>query len=568
MLTAAGGWAVALRQKYVPLETLTAIHEVETTFDGTLENVEFGGSTYIAGGVLNQWTGSRCFEVGYPQRACITAAVVAGGTSTWDGTLTYPLNVGYFAVYEMVDDTGARHRGVLSDPKIATLTAATDKVTLTIEPLTISRRHWGPTARQTMPRVIVSIYRSGTPGDGDNVVRLFTYDMTPAALVNDPNSLTAITYVDTGTSTTDHELLYTVGGQLENDLLAGGCDYLAVHKQRLWTCGGADADTVKVSKTFVAGEPAQFSLGLDIRFPGEKVIGMASNDAALIVFTERRIYKVFGDGPDDTGNPATGSWNAEPIATDIGCSQARSIISTMDGVMFRSARGFYLLDRGFSLQYIGTDVETITDQYSTVHAATLVASQSQVRFLCADGDKSKVLVYDYFEKKWSDWQYAADKTYIDAAHDGSVYNLLADDGEWHKETPGSYADAGNWYGVTVRTGWLPFNKLYGRKRFRRMVLGGERKGQHSLRVRYYLEKDPYLQEWLFEDPVLSTLPLYQVRIDPRWQLGQTYSWEFIEEQFTDGDTPIVDTEGFTLTGMSAMVGHLGRLRPMPTAASK
>ena len=158
---------------------------------------------------------------------------------------------------------------------------------------------------------------------------------------------------------------------------------------------------------------------------------------------------------------------------------------------------------------------------------------------------------------------------MDAASDGSTYNLLASDGSWYKENT-AYSDAGNWYGVVVRTGWLPFAKLHGRKRFRRAVLSGEYKDGHNLRVRYYLEKDPFLQEWLWTATQLTpqTLPLYQVRIDPRWQLGQTFSWEFIEEVFVDGGIPYVDTRGFTLTGMSAMIGHLGRLRPMPTVASK
>ena len=67
---------------------------------------------------------------------------------------------------------------------------------------------------------------------------------------------------------------------------------------------------------------------------------------------------------------------------------------------------------------------------------------------------------------------------------------------------------------------------------------------------------------------LAQMALYQVRVDPRWQLGQTYSWEFIEEMGIAGEEMVADTEGFTLTGMSAMVGHMGRLRPMPGAASK
>lgn len=561
------GWSVALQSRYVALEYLTGAAEVETTYDGDLTSVQFGGSTYIAGGVVYQWDGSRMFEVGFPQRPTITGTVGAG-TSTWSATPTYPAVVQYYAVYEMVDNDGARHRSVLSNSYQATLTAATDKVDLELEPLTISRRHWSATTRQTFPRVIVNIYRSAIPGDAQNLVRVKQFTATPTALVNDPKSLSKLTYTDTGASTAGHELLYTVGGQLVNDL-AGGADFLFVHRDRLWLIGGADAEAVRISKTYAKGEPAQFSLGLDIRVPGEAVRAGASLDSAAILFTNTGIHKVFGDGPDDTGNVATGSWSVEPVATDVGCRQPRSVISTPFGIIFRADRGFYLLDRGYTLQFIGADVQDLTDTYPTVYAATVVASANQVRFLCCNAEESRVLVFDYAEKKWLEWDYSGTgKFFIDAAHDGTDYHLLASDGAWFTEDTTGYSDANLWYGMTIRTGWLPFSHLHGRKRFRRMVVSGEYKATHNLRIRYYLEKDPYLEQWVFTDATLNAQALYQVRVDPRWQLGQTYSWEFIEEIGAIGGETVADTEGFTLTGMSAMVGHMGRLRPMPSAASK
>lgn len=567
----ASGWSVALRSRNVALEFLTGSFEVETTFDGSLQNVEFGGSTYIAGGVLYQWDGARCFESGFAQRPSIRGTVSAGA-ATWDSAPfatpgSTPV-VQYYAVYEAVDNTGARHRSMLSNSYQATLSAATDEVDLEIEPLTISRRHWADGTRQTFPRVVCSIYRSATPGDVNNLVRLKLFTATPGALENDPTSLTALTYTDTGTSTSGHELLYTVGGQLEN-ALAPPSDFLFVHRDRLWLIDSAQPDTCRVSKTFVRGEPAQFSVGLDVMVPGELLTGGGSLDSAAILLTETGIHKVFGDGPDDTGNPATGSWSVEPIVTDMGCRQPRSVITTPFGVIFRSDRGFYLLDRGYTLQFIGADVQELTDDFPTVLSATMVASENHVRFLCSGADGERVLVFDYAEKKWLEWNYSGTgKTLVDAAHDGSSYHLLASDGAWLTETPGTYADMGTWYGMQVRTGWLPFSHLHGRKRFRRMVVSGEYKDTHNLRIRYYLEKGPPLQQWVFQDSALSLMALYQVRVDPRWQLGQTFSWEFVEELGAIGGDTVPNTEGFTLTGMSAMVGHMGRLRPMPSAASK
>lgn len=566
------GWATALRGRHIALEYLTGSYEVETTFDGTFQSVEFGGSTYIAGGVLYQWDGARCFEVGFPQRPALTGTVTAG-SGTWDaapfaGSPPPTPKVQYYALYEVMDNTGARHRSVLSNSYQATLTAATNEVDLELEPLTISRRHWGDGTRQTFPRVIVSIYRSSTPGDVTNLVRLKQFTATPSALENDPLAMARITFTDTGASTSGHELLYTVGGQLENDL-AEPCDHLFVHRDRLWAIGGVREDTVRISKTYVRGEPAQFSIGLEVMVPGERVTAGASLDSVAILFTETGIHKVFGDGPDDTGNPATGQWSVEPVASDMGCIQPRSVVSTPFGIVFRSARGFYLLDRGYTLQFIGADVQDLTDDYPTVYAATVVASANHVRFLVGSADASRVLVFDYAEKKWLEWDHSATgKFFTDAAHDGTSYHLLANDGGWYTEEVGNYTDANLWYGVTVRTGWLPFAHIHGRKRLRRMVASGEYKGTHNLRIRYYLEKDPYLQEWLFYDKQLAQMALYQVRVDPRWQLGQTYSWEFIEEMGIAGEEMVADTEGFTLTGMSAMVGHMGRLRPMPGAASK
>lgn len=118
-------------------------------------------------------------------------------------------------------------------------------------------------------------------------------------------------------------------------------------------------------------------------------------DGRLIIFKENSILYINGTGPsransnDDFSMPLL-------ITTDAGCTEPRSIVLTPNGVMFKSDKGIYLLDRKLQVQYLGASVERFNP--STITSAILVEGANEVRFTTLEGE---ILVYNYFSNAWS-----------------------------------------------------------------------------------------------------------------------------------------------------------------------
>ncbi len=563
----------AIAGRYVPTENRIGAYEMSARFDhkGRYQNVMFGGSCYMAGGAILQYDGVRAFENGFPQAPVLDGQAV-GGSAAWGSTGT----VTYVALYESVDAGAERHRSFLGPPLQVEIATATDEVELFFEHCTLSRRFWGPNAVIEDPRVVVTIYRSISP-NSDVLHRIFRFESTPAACINDPTILTNGTLTDTGQNITANEPLYTLGGNLENSMAIGGATSLVVHGERLWAAGGSELDVIRISKQFVTGEPAQFALGLELRIPGEEIVGMESLNTTLVAFGKRRIYKIVGDGPNDTGDPSTGWWTVATIDTDVGCSDPRSIVNFPGGIIFRSDRGFYMLGLDMVPEFIGADADILGRTYTDIRSAEVVANKQQVRFYCARPEESRAqtgdtvaIVFDYFEKKWLQWVYTHVGTVADSIYVNGQHHHVTETANWYSEPEDPedpvYWDAQNWYGARVKTGNNIFSSLHGQKKLGRFMLQGSLVGEHNLLVRFWKD-DSLTQEWKLKYANLGASQLYQQRYKPRYGLGQSYAFEIIEEQYS-GLEVVVDSAGFRLTGMSASVARVGGLRRMPTYASR
>ena len=67
------------------------------------------------------------------------------------------------------------------------------------------------------------------------------------------------------------------------------------------------------------------------------------------------------------------------LSSDTGCVNRRSIVQGPFGVIFQGKRGFYQVDRGLNLRYVGGPVED-TLLGDTLNSAVLVPSDLVVRF--------------------------------------------------------------------------------------------------------------------------------------------------------------------------------------------
>ena len=157
------------------------------------------------------------------------------------------------------------------------------------------------------------------------------------------------------------EPLYTTGGVLENDAPEASI-YVAPYKSRLWLLL-SDGFTLQYSKVTGIGEAVRFNAGQKIPmddFGGKATCAIAMDDH-LIIFKERAIFALTGEGPNDLGQQD----DFRPpylVTSDAGCIDPNSLVNNPNGVMFKSGKGIYMLKRNFTLQYIGDSVEQYNEE--------------------------------------------------------------------------------------------------------------------------------------------------------------------------------------------------------------
>jgi hypothetical protein len=410
------------------------------------------------------------------------------------------------------------------------------------------------------------VYR--TEGNGSIYYRL-TPIATPTE--NDTGADT-VTFVDTyaDTAITGNELLYTdgsAGSELEN-IAPGASRAIASHQGRCFLVVGDNK--VAFSKEVTEGEPVAFNDTLYI-IPdqrGGNIVALASLDDKLVIFKERAIYVTYGPGPDFTG--AGGYPTPQLVTSDVGCSDARTVVSIGSGVMFKTPKGIYLLDRSLQTTYIGAPVEDYNDL--TVTSATLVASQNQVRFTTSGSVEinNEVrtgvgLVYDYLVNQWST---STGHGAVGAVIHSDDYVMVRSTGRAYRENTTLHTDAGAFVRLRLTTSWLSFAGVQGFQRVYRVMLLGEYKSGHQIRARLGFDFSPAFS---FDETidVESILDVGTWGSSATWGSDTVWGGEFPSEWFRVNCSPqkcssirlsIEDIEGespgesFTIAAAAFLVG--------------
>ena len=339
---------------------------------------EYADSTYVCGGLLGAFDGATFAEEGF--HVFPDAPVL---TQTTLGSLT-PLGTYYYAsVYRYTDNNGRVHRSAPSDIVAITLTGSNATVVATQKTLKLTGRPG---------QVAIEWYRVKNAGDLPSLLYL-------NQVVANVETADTATITDTASdaSMATAMPMYTTEDPSQVAALESGPPpspvAMCVYKQRLACVDADDPTLVRISLplTDFDGEGWPIFDNAEISsFRIEDVhgglTGCANMDDKLILFKGDAIYVVNGDGPDITGN---GTWGVPAfVSTGIGCSFPRSIVETPDGVMFFSTSkraGYYLLNRGLTLQYIGAPVQGYLGQ-DTVIDGVYVPSASRVMFFSAQGN--------------------------------------------------------------------------------------------------------------------------------------------------------------------------------------
>lgn len=271
-----------------------------------------------------------------------------------------------------------------------------------------------------------------------------------------------------------------------------------------------------------------------------------------------------GDGPDNLGQ--NDNWNEpELLSADIGCSEPASIVRTPHGLMFKSQKGIYLLTTARTFAYIGKEVEAYNS--SSITSAKVVPNLNQVRFTTSD---NQCLVFNYQEQKWATF---SNHEALAAEIIGNDYYYLRQDGSLFKQST-SFADNGVPVRMLAETGWISFAGLQGLQRVYKLLLLGEFKSAHQLRVQIaydyneaftqevvintadFIDSTPYGGYSPYGDP--STVAyggdgnVLQLRVDLKQQKCQAIKVRISDIQTTAG-------EGLALSAITFEVGGKGGL---------
>lgn len=544
-------------------ETQTNVSQV--TFDLTapeyaVNHEVLASNLHLTGGFLQMYDGNNVVEHNFHIYPIFDVLSVNDGGGVGPGTFNYTV------CYEWVDNQGNIHQSQPATP-IEVTVSTNSQVTLAINCL-------NQTAKTGSRPVQIVVYRTQESQSGFG--RLFYRLSSLTAPTLNDKTIVSVTFTD---SLSDDQI--ATKPQLYSQFLVEGQPYdvenqpapptglVQLHRNRLWVVDSTNPLDVWYSKEIGPATPVAFndSFVKTVDPRGGFITAIATIDDKLLVFKNSQIFYIVGQGPTNTGLNNDLS-DAILITTDAGCVDPRSVVGSPVGILFKSRKGIYLIDRSLAVVYIGAAVEAYNGDNIT--SATLSADVNQVRFTLESG---VALVYDYFVQQWGVF------TNSDAV-DSLIWNgstmLLRADGKVLQETSGVYTDDGQPIHLKLATSWFSFAQVQGFQRVRRAELLGAWKSPHQLKISVCYDFDDTVAQEVLVNPTTPTtfggsspygagsyggqFQLYQWRIDLARQKCQAV--KFIIE-----DLPSVtgSGEGLSLSSLAFEVGAKQGLNKVPAS---
>lgn len=492
-------------------------------------------------GAVSMYDGANVVEHGFHASPEGITAIAAGS----GGNLSAG-SYGYKVVYQWTDNQGQIHQSGSATATVTT--SANDSVTLSIPSLALTNKQ----------NVIIAIYRTQVNGSIYSRV-----DSGPGPALFNSFSSAILSYTDiySDASIQNNQSVYTTG-QLQNQVVPGS-GALSAYKNRLIALPENSSYSFWFSQQVITqtlnSTPVEFGLGFieNVGTIGGGMVAAAAMDDKLVLFKRDSIYYLTGTGPAPSG--ANNDFTDPLLVTvDAGCVDRASVVLMPDGLMFKSDKGIYLLDRGLNAVYIGAPVESYNSQ--TILAAKLIPNTTQVRFLLSGGG---MLVYDYFYRQWSTFSTPAGVS--DCIFEGE-HTYIASNGTVYQETPNSYFDGTNTAVLmSFLTSWINLAGLQGYERLYYYYLLGSYLSPHRLTLTMAYEYDPAPQQTVTITPlntVTSTLEQWKVHL--RRQTCQ--SMQIGLQEVYDPALGNIGA-GFNMSGINFTLGIKKGWRPIPASRS-
>ncbi len=517
--------------------------DVQFTFDSNAARrvARLGQTLYITGGIIQQYDGEGLTEVGFLVYPWLFATVQIGGGSIPDGKYSYK------STLRWDNARGERERSTTATGEQPTISGGPAKVDFSIASLhvTLKQGTRRPPAQE--------IWRTAVNPPIDAPFFLITSN-DPGVLTGDnryiANNAAAAFAADGLDNLTDAVLTKREANPENNEVLESlappPATIIAAYGSRVFLGGVAGQPRrVWYSRLRGEGEIVGFHDALSFELPleGGDLVAIAFMDGTLVALCERAVYAVPGDGLDNLGD-GNNYGPARIISHDVGCRDHDSVAVTPSGVVFHTSKGKYLLNRGFSLDYIGGPVADFDSQ--PVVAAHVDEHQHQVRWLT----DSRIIIYDYAIDpiQWSEWSESGG---LHATPWNGQYLYLTSAGPQIQIS----SHLGTDYGIDVELPWIKPADLQGAVRARCMMLLGEFRSSHHVRVRISYDFNLTVVDDRFWSPTPAVIGgPEQVKILPSRQQFQAVKLRITAVDAVNHANP-PSGEALKLTGLALELGY-------------
>ena len=289
-----------------------------------------------------------------------------------------------------------------------------------------------------------------------------------------------ISYVDTVEDDDLGEVL------LSDNFHPDGCDSIEVFNDRFYLSGFQNfrnkiqySDLLNFGGSFAVRFTESNSILAE-----EDVIALRKMDNRLTIFTTRAIYQY------PASNPQTLAPDLIEGSVNVSSINKNTITRSPDGLLFQSELGFYLLSRGGQFGFVGDPVKDISREV-TVIASSINKANQEVLFFT---DKTSVIVYNYFYKKWSTFSDGPGSNALHSlVHDKKVYILDRRGSIWIEEEP-DRVEHGRLYTGVMETGWIQLSSILNYQKIKSFFLLGKFKNLTELCVHVYYDYTDFIQQ--------------------------------------------------------------------------
>lgn len=440
---------------------------IEFDTNDARRTVKLGETLYVASGLLQQYDGVNLTEVGFNQFPWYIQPT-SGAAGLLTGTYNYKMS------WSWHNAKGEFERSSTATVESVTLTSEKGGITSTPLHVTAKTGSAGEAAseywRQIDAAPVGAPYYLVTSKDpaatGDN-----------AYIENAPMAAVDVSFDDNlvDADLVKREPFPENGGLTLASVSPPPACIIAGTQDRIMLAGiPGKPHTVAYSRIRAAGEVASFNEFLSVDLPptGGKITAIDFLNETMIVFKESAIYALGGDGFDNNG----GGQNYGParlLDSDVGAISAEGVVLTPKGLLFKSSKGWFLLNHGWQAGYVGGPV----DEYDSDTIVSCEAMESQHQVRCVS--TTRTLVWDYLVNQWGVWTTSA----VDAVVWGGVHHLVNSAADGVLAQASTYSGSGDLPGLDIETGWIKLGQLQGFKLIRKILVLGEYLDEHDLRIR-------------------------------------------------------------------------------------